>query len=154
MSVKPSLALILACLAALPAAAEKLYKSVGPDGRIVYSDRPPSDAKTVKSFTVMSLPASPVPPSAQTPSPSASPGLPVGDGVTLFSADWCGYCRRAKAYLAEKGIGYREYNIDTPDGQATYRQAGGGGSVPLLLYQGRKVQGFTPDGYDRFFAAR
>lgn len=141
------------CLS-LSAGAETLYKSIGPDGRIVYSDRPPVDQRTVKTLSVMTLPASRVPTSPGSPSQAANPGLLGGDGVMLFSADWCGYCRKAKSYLADKHIAYREFDIDTPDGRAAYSQAGGGGSVPLLLFQGRKVQGFDKAGYDAFFAQR
>ncbi|MBS1189755.1 MAG: Glutaredoxin [Rhodocyclaceae bacterium] len=34
----------------------------------------------------------------------------------LYSASWCGYCRKAKAYLGERGIPYQEIDIDTPEG--------------------------------------
>jgi hypothetical protein len=37
-------ALIAAVLLALPAPAQTLYRSVTPDGRVIYSDKPPPDA--------------------------------------------------------------------------------------------------------------
>jgi glutaredoxin len=59
----------------------------------------------------------------------------------MYSATWCGYCKRAKAYLAKKGIGYTNVDIDTADGRAAFAQAGKGG-VPLLFAGNRRIRGF------------
>ena len=41
--------LVLFAALAYPAGAQTLYKSIGPDGRVIYSDKPPADAvKTEK----------------------------------------------------------------------------------------------------------
>jgi glutaredoxin 3 len=32
--------------------------------------------------------------------------------VTLYVSDWCPYCQRAKALLAEKNVGFREVNVE------------------------------------------
>ena len=40
-----------AALAALPAAAEQLYKYTGPDGKVQYSDRPPADGRKAEKVT-------------------------------------------------------------------------------------------------------
>ncbi len=32
--------------------------------------------------------------------------------IILYTADWCSDCRRAKRFLRERGISYREVNID------------------------------------------
>jgi len=45
----PLAGLLVVALLAQPATAQTLYKSVGPDGRVTYSDKPPADAvKTEK----------------------------------------------------------------------------------------------------------
>ena len=38
-------------LAALPAAAQQLYKYTGPDGKVQYSDRPPADGRKAEKIT-------------------------------------------------------------------------------------------------------
>ncbi|HXF67048.1 MAG TPA: DUF4124 domain-containing protein, partial [Burkholderiales bacterium] len=51
MSIRRGLSFWLGALAliGLPAVAQTLYKSTGPDGRVIYSDKPPPDAvKTEK----------------------------------------------------------------------------------------------------------
>ncbi|MBI4998243.1 MAG: glutaredoxin family protein, partial [Rhodocyclales bacterium] len=67
---------------------------------------------------------------------------------------WCGYCTQAKAWLASKRIAYREIDIDTPDGLASFAQAGGGKGVPLLVANGRRVQGYSPAAYDQLFSRK
>lgn len=45
------LALGAATLAALPVAAQQLYKYTGPDGKVQYSDRPPADGRKAEKVT-------------------------------------------------------------------------------------------------------
>ena len=140
------------------ATAQTLYKSVMPDGSILYSDRPPAQGQVVKTLTPDIAPSTALPVSAVEQlrrwEALFPPGAaPTTDGVVLYSAAWCGYCKKARAYLADKGIAYREIDIDTPDGLAAFARAGGGGKgVPLLLAGGRRVQGFSLAAYDKLFA--
>ncbi|MBL7087301.1 glutaredoxin domain-containing protein [Acidovorax sp.] len=145
-------------LAVMPLAAnaQTLYKSVGVDGRVVYSDQPPVTGAVEKTMKLENLPVSVVPGAASTPQ-AATPDTPQvaiarGD-VVLYMATWCGYCKAAKAYLTNKGIAYRELDIDTPSGKAAFKQLGARG-VPVLLTNGQKIAGFTPQAYDAVFMAR
>lgn len=140
--------------------AQTLYKSVGPDGKILYSDRPPVEGRIEKTMKFENLPSSPLPASASSyvaqlrrMRASAPANASIG-GVVLYSAAWCGYCTKAKAYLASKGIPYQEIDIDTNDGMAAFAQAGGGRGVPLIIAGGQRVQGFSPAAYDVLFANR
>ena len=132
-----------------------LYKSVGPDGKTVYSDRAPTDPAGAKTLTFENPPASPL--SASTlayieqlkkarPTPAASP--PAGQAL-LFTTAWCGYCKKARAHLAKRGIAYRDIDIETPDGAAAYVQAGGQKGVPLLVANGRRWYGYSQASYDQ-----
>jgi glutaredoxin len=155
--------LIGGILASAVPVAKTLYKSVGPDGRIAYSDRPPAGGRIEKTMKFDNLPGSALPASAasyveqlrrmRASSTPSTPSTPTS-GAVLYSATWCGYCKQAKAYLASKGIAYQEIDIDTKDGMAAFAQAGGGKGVPLLLAGGQRVQGFSPAAYDALFAER
>lgn len=148
--------LAMAALVLAPmAGAQTLYKTVGPDGRVVYSDKPPTGVGVDKAMKLDNLPVSVVPgaePRAADRSPKTEPpaAAPRGD-VVLYMATWCGYCKAAKAYLAQKGIAYRELDVDTPVGKAAFAQIGGRG-VPVLLTNGQRLSGFSAQSYDAVFA--
>lgn len=149
--------LLLLCALTPPIAqAQTLYKIVTPDGRVVYTDRPPTEGRLVKTLTPDAAPATALPPAAAeqlSKLQSLRTAAPTS-GVVLYSAAWCGYCTKAKAWLAGKGISYREIDIDTPDGLASYAQAGGRRGVPLLVAGGQRVQGYSPAAYEQLFARR
>ncbi len=68
--------------------------------------------------------------------------------VEVFITKWCPYCKKAVAYLQEKGIPYTAYDIEA-DAQAKkrYDQLGGRG-VPLFLAGGNKFYGSDPRSID------
>jgi glutaredoxin len=148
-------------LAGVSVKAQQAYKSVLPDGRIVYSDRPPPDARLDKTIKLERPPSTALPASslsyverlrkAMAAAPIASDKATGNAGVVLYAAAWCGYCRQARAYLAAKGVAYREFDIDTPQGLAAYAQAGGGRGVPLLTAGEGRVQGYSVAAYDGLF---
>lgn len=138
--------------------AQTVYKSIGPDGKVVYSDSPPVDAKNARKMKFDNLPASPLPAPARASvdqlKRSPSTAVPMTTAVVLYSASWCGYCKAAKSWLGSRGIAYREIDVDTESGQAAYAQAGGGNGIPLLVAGGQRVQGFSAAAYDALFPAR
>ena len=157
-------ALMLAAvlLIANAAAAATVYKSTAPDGSIVYSDHPPADGKIDKTITFDDLPSSPVPPRAQgalpghstpvTQPPVARP--PQNPKVVLYVASWCPYCRRAKAWLAQRQIPYEEIDIESEVGSVEFEVEARGGGIPYLVRGARHIRGFKEEGYDAFFASR
>jgi glutaredoxin len=151
-------ALALSALALPFAQAQTMYKIVTPDGRVVYTDHPPTEGKLLKTLTPDAAPATALPASAAEQlrklQSLRAAAAPTTNSVVLYSAVWCGYCTKAKSYLAGKGIAYREIDIDTPDGMASFAQAGGGKGVPLLVANGQRVQGFSPAAYDELLAHR
>jgi glutaredoxin len=138
--------------------AQTLYKVVTPDGRVLYTDQPPAKGKVLKTLTPDAAPATALPPPAAEQLAKLqslrAPTVASVSGVVLYSAVWCGYCTKAKAWLAGRGIAYREIDIDTPDGLTSFVQAGGGTGVPLLVANGQRVQGFSPGAYDQMFARK
>lgn len=152
---------LLALLVAAAAQSATLYKSIGPDGQVVYSDRPPQSGKLEKTFDFGNLPSSPVPETVtryrQDLEKSMQQRLaaaPPGRGPVLYRAAWCGYCRQAEAYLAEKRISYTKIDIDTPEGKTAFAAAGGGKGIPFMVANGKELRGYTRPAYDAFFAQR
>lgn len=135
------------------AEAKSLYKSVGPNGKVIYSAHPPEGARVEKTLEFKDLPSSEVAPADDSLSKGEenASDLPQGD-IILYAADWCGYCRKAKAYLASKNISYQEVDIETINGKASFRKVGGKG-IPLLFAKGERVSGYAQEAYDALFNA-
>ena len=59
--------------------------------------------------------------------------------VTIYGTPWCGDCRRAKKFLQERGVAFREVNIDdAPDAEKLVLEVNQGlRKVPTLEVEGR-----------------
>jgi glutaredoxin len=70
--------------------------------------------------------------------------------VVLFSASWCGACKRAKRYLDGRGISYLERDIDADSSaRREVQRVLGRVAIPLLDVDGRFISGFRPETYHR-----
>ena len=74
---------------------------------------------------------------------------PVPEGtVVVYSAEWCGYCKKAMRWMEERQIPYMERDIEkVPGAQQEMREkltAAGvqGGGVPVIDWGGTLVMGF------------
>jgi glutaredoxin 3 len=75
--------------------------------------------------------------------------------VEIYTRDYCGYCLRAKALLASKGVDFTEYDAgDDPDKRREMIQRSFGGSTyPQVFINGQHVGG-SDDIYDLDRAGR
>jgi glutaredoxin 3 len=75
--------------------------------------------------------------------------------VVLYTAPWCGFCKKAAAHLRSRGVAFEERDIDSDRSAAVelsrkLRQAGlSGGGIPVLDIAGTIVIGFQKDKIDR-----
>ncbi len=92
---------------------------------------------------------------------AAPPAQPPKDGsVVINSAEWCGYCKKAKAWMKEHKVPYLERDVDkTPGAQAELsaklRAAGvPGGGIPVVDWAGDVVVGFDVASFERLLKAK
>lgn len=142
--------------------ADTVYKIIGPDGEISYSDKPPAARARADTLEFRNLPSSPLPTEVlrfrEQLEKSAQGRInavraPRTSDVALFTASWCGHCKRAKAHLASAQVSYLEYDIESVEGMRAFIGAGGSRSVPLLVAGDQRVQGYSVAAYDRFAAS-
>ncbi len=59
--------------------------------------------------------------------------------ITIYGSPWCADCRRAKQFLRERGVVFREVNIDeTPEAEElVLRVNDGRRKVPTIEVEGR-----------------
>jgi glutaredoxin len=122
--------ILLVLLLACPVSAG-VYKWTDAQGRIQYSDTPPPTTKA----TQLKL---------QTYTGPALVGKVAGadSGVTIYTTEWCGVCKRAKAFMKQNGVPFREWDVEKSDyGETKFRQLGGSG-VPLITLGADKMTGF------------
>jgi glutaredoxin len=115
----------------------ELYKWVGPDGKVTYSDVPPP-AVTKRVETRALAPA------------ANSVALPYelaeavkNNPVTLYVAPACSPCDQGRALLNSRGIPFAEKTVSSNEDIARLRQVGGDAQLPLLLVGSNRQQGFS-----------
>ncbi len=119
-----------------------VYKWTDAQGRTHYSDAPPPTAKT----TQLKL---------QSYSGPVQVGQATGadSGVTLYTTEWCGVCKRAKAFMKANNVPFSEWDVEKSDfGAAKFRQMGGRG-VPLITVGSQKMMGFDPNRFMQLWQA-
>jgi glutaredoxin len=136
--------LALACAGAALASpslqAQTVYRSVGPDGRITFSDKPPLTPAT-KASAATALAA---------PTAAGDVGLPyelrqvVGKfPVTLYTSDNCAPCDGGRRYLVSRGVPFTEKTIITPADAEALKALSGSTSLPFLTIGAQHVNGYS-----------
>lgn len=125
-------------LAGLEARAD-VYKVIGADGKVTYTDKEPQSpgAKSEK-LNIQTY--------SGAPSVSALDN-PVGK-VTILSAQWCGVCTRAKAYMKSRNIAFEEWDVDKSDYARSKMNQLGAKGVPVILVGNQKMVGFSEGALD------
>ena len=63
--------------------------------------------------------------------------------MTIYSADWCGFCHAAKDYLTKLGVKYEDKNVEQDMRWANEAvQKSGQMGIPVLDIDGKIIVGF------------
>jgi glutaredoxin 3 len=63
--------------------------------------------------------------------------------VTVYTTDYCPFCRSAKALLDKRGVSYEEINLASdPDARETLSDVTGGFTFPQVVIGEQTVGGF------------
>lgn len=143
---------IAATLALVPALApaQAIYRIVGPDGRVTFSDKPPASNEKATALS---------------PSGKSSEGPAGGDipfelrqlmsryPVTLYTGDDCAPCAAARTLLATRGVPYTEKTVKTPMDVQALQEISGGSTVPVLTIGGQRLKGFLNSEWNQYLDA-
>lgn len=131
--------LLLLVLSIAPVQAQ-IYRWVDENGQVHFSDTDPGNAQTY------------TPQQANVADPYAGNGEPPS--IRIFTAEWCGVCKKAKQYMRAKDIAFVEYDIEKdPHGRNEYRMLGGRG-VPLITIGDQIMHGFSPGRFEKLLNSR
>lgn len=71
--------------------------------------------------------------------------------ITIYSAAWCGVCKKAKKYFNKHNISYTEYDIDKDNSaKKRYKEMGATG-VPVIFIGKRRMNGFSVASFERIY---
>lgn len=146
------LALALLALAALGgvANAQQVYRIVGPDGRVTFSDRPPADASKAK-------PAATLSPRGGSDSGASLPfelrTVASRYPVTLYTRPGCEPCNAGRGYLTQRGIPFSERTVTSQDDIDALQRIAGTPVAPFLTIGGQQLRGFSETEWGQFLDA-
>ena len=144
------LLLALGCTTGL-AQAQVIFRTVGPDGAVSFSDKASTGKDSASTL-------------------SASSRLPVGraasDGLTLelrqianrfpvvvYTGDNCSPCTAGRGLLSSRGIPFAERTVTTRADADALQRISGEGSLPFLTIGGQHIKGFAEVEWNQFLDA-
>lgn len=119
--------------------AVELYKYIDSEGRVHFTDRPPVDEQVEKLDLKIKSYEGP----AKVIDYAAI--LKPDPRVRMYSAEWCGVCKRAKKYMRAKRIAFTEYDIDKSQRARRKFDKLKGKGVPIFIVGNKRMNGFSPD---------
>lgn len=134
---------------AVPVMAQGVYRIVGPDGRVTFSDQPPVEATA-------------------RPASAAAVGAGTGGGaqlpfelrqvaarypVTLYTSEGCAPCNSGRNLLNARGVPYNEKTISTPQDTDALKRLAGDASLPLLTIGSQQVKGYSDSEWSQYLDA-
>lgn len=157
-SVRPLLAitgltglLAVAGYSSSDANAQQIFRIVGADGRVTFSDKPPLEANA-RSAAATGL--------AARSGGSGNGTLPFElrqaasrYPVTLYTGPDCAPCASGRALLTSRGIPFTEKTVTTNEDIEALKRLGGAASLPFLTIGGQQLKGFSQTEWGQFLDA-
>lgn len=138
--LKPLICSVAALVLASPGLAQQVYRIVGPDGRVSFSDQAPA----------AQAPATPTGAGASRSSEGGNPPLPYElrqvaskFPVTLYTTKNCGPCDQARALLVQRGVPYTEKTVTSAEDVQALQRLSGGSSLPYGTIGAQAMRGFA-----------
>jgi len=138
----------VALLAAASASAQP-YRSVGPDGRVTYSDIPPTAASARDSGNGINSSGS----TSATTLPYALAQVAQRYPVTLYTSQGCAPCDSGRSLLTGRGIPFTEKTVSSNNDIAALKKMTGNTSLPLLTIGSQQISGFQSSNWSQYLSA-
>jgi hypothetical protein len=142
-----------ALVLALAGPAHAVYKVVGPDGKVTYTDTPPPPSSNAKVQPVAVGGAG-----GGTPNLAGLPSeLQQAAGkypVTLYASANCRPCDNGRQLLRQRGIPFSERQLaQTQADNAALQRLTGGGELPVLTIGQQQLKGLVPSDWHSYLDA-
>lgn len=133
--------------------AQTVYRIVGPDGKVTFSDKPPivtskgNDKVTAtdRSGRALDLTGASLPFELR----QVVNRYPV----TLYTSTNCGPCATGRSQLAARGVPFTERTVTTNEDIEALQRLSGENSLPFLTIGGQKIKGYSDTEWTQFLDA-
>ena len=129
-------------------AAQQVYKSVGADGRISFSDRLPVQPGGTPATSIPLAPAA-----AASPLPFELRQVAGKFPVTLYTGGNCIPCGSGRALLASRGIPFAERTVGTREDVEALQRLTGDNTLPMLTVGSQQIKGYSEGEWTQFLDA-
>lgn len=146
----PLLASLLMTLAGASAQAQGVYRIVGPDGKVTFSDRPPADAPAQAARTTGAAPAAA---SGNASLPFELRQIATRFPVTIYTGNDCAPCTGLRNALVARGVPFTERTVTTSEDAAALQRLSGSTSLPFGSIGGQQLVGFSDGEWTQYLDA-
>lgn len=138
-------------LASATVLAQGVYRIVGPDGRVTYSDQPQPDQASARSIdnAAKTVAAS----ANNAPLPFALRQVVSRYPVTLYTSTDCAPCNHGRNLLHSRGVPYVEKTINTQQDAEALQRISGATSLPFLTIGTQQIKGYSDTEWTQFIDA-
>ena len=136
--------------AAYGAQPQTVYRIVGPDGKITFSDKPPVNAEQGK---IAATGTGAVAAASSTALPFELRQVVAKYPVTLYSAPECGPCATGRAMLSSRGVPFSERSVTTNEDIAALQRLAGENTLPFLSIGGQRIKGYSDQEWTQYLDA-
>lgn len=134
----PLLATLLMTLACASVQAQGVYRIVGPDGKVTFSDRPPADATAQPARSANEAPAD-----TNGALPYQLRQIANRFPVTLYTGSDCQPCTSARNLLTSRGVPFTERTVSSNEDIAALQRLSGGSGLPFGTIGGQQLAGYS-----------
>ncbi len=84
--------------------------------------------------------------------PAAAASAKAQPDIVMYATQSCGYCKKARQYFADRGVTWREVDIESSEAtQKEWRDKGGMGT-PLIFIGSTRIDGYVQSKLDEALA--
>jgi glutaredoxin len=147
--------LCLAMLASLTvfstAQAQQIYRIIGANGRVTFTDVPPVNTPP-QSVTLVA--AILIPGTANTTGlPFDLQQIALKYPVTLYTTNNCPTCEQGRRYLMSRGVPFAEKTVNSPEEVTAFLKLSGDSPMPYLTIGSESIKGYIEGDWSVYLTA-
>ena len=126
----------------------QIYKWKDADGKVHFGDKKPTNEKSeniqlkINTYTSVTIDPAMLKSTKKTN---------TNKNVTMYSAAWCGICKKAKKHFNKNNISFTEYDIDKDKAAKKRHKEMGATGVPVIFIGNKRMNGFSAASFERIY---